>query len=186
MTTNTQTEAQPKTAQLIIQSFYNGDGQEPVPNYFPASQAVNAYYETGWGTWVYAFGYETSPCGNGCLVSFEEIKYVLRSICEDPALVGFSVTLKLEYPIGTTYPSKKLLENYRNVDYDKKRSINLKVEFKHNKTVGERNETGEKRVLNFLDKQLNKIVVPATPVIFEDMTEQEQADWHSYHIFNNR
>ncbi len=188
MTTNTQTEAQPITAQLTIVSTYDWEiqGQKPVPNYFPASQAVNAHYETGWGTWVYSFGYHMSPCKNGCLVSFEEIKYVLRSICEDPALVGFSAHLHLEYPLGTTYPSKKLLENYSYVEHNKKRSINLKVGFTLNKTVGERNETGEQRVLNFLDNQLNKIVVPANPISFEDMTTEEQCAWDAYHIFNNR
>lgn len=173
----------PTTARLVIQSFYNGEGIQLVPNYFPASNAVNNYFETGWATWVYASGFETSPCGNGCLVSFEEIKHIMRTICEDPALVGFSAHLYLQYPIGTEYPSKNLLENYNNVDYDKKRSVNLKVGFNHNKTVGERNETGEKRVLNFLDKQLKKIVVPANPI---SLSEEEQNAWDSYHIYNNR
>tara|TARA_R110002050_G_scaffold7274_8_gene28464 strand:+ start:510 stop:1055 length:546 start_codon:yes stop_codon:yes gene_type:complete len=178
---------QPLSAQLRINAPYNYETKkfELVPLYFPASQAINNYFKTGMSTWVFLLN-ETPFANASCLASFSEMKHILRCIVEDPALVGFSVEFKIEYPLGTTVPSKTLLDNYRNVDYNKKESVNVKVGFKHNKSVGERNETGEKRVMNFLDKQIQKIVIPATPITLDDMTEEERIAWHSYHVFGNR
>tara|TARA_R110000744_G_scaffold1725_1_gene6186 strand:- start:10168 stop:10668 length:501 start_codon:yes stop_codon:yes gene_type:complete len=145
-------------AKIEITSQWADDSKlKLVPEWFPHSETINSSFMKNINdTFVLSYNI-------GTLTSYDEVLEILKLIATREELIGFGVQMYAVYPNGTKCP-KSLLTNsigYMGDNwYELSKTtelVNISVGYKHNKSVGERNETGEKRVLNFCNKQVHKI-----------------------------